>query len=223
MPRGLNRDAILDAAFAVLDAVGADGLTTRAVADRLGVKAPALYWHIRDKQALLDEMGTRVWASVIRSSVVGGQLPDPSSERTPDEPAWWSACAAFARTARSALLAHRDGARLFAGTALTDSQVLTDQERGLEWMGAQGFSVAATADAFTILIAFVVGQCIEEQGRTQAPAGTYDLAARDERIGADDHPLVAAAGRRLFDPDVDRRFEDLLQLVLTGIAALGER
>lgn len=222
MAKGLNRDVIVDAAFAVLDESGADGLTVRAVADRLGVKAPALYWHVRDKQALLDEMATRVWGSIARSSVVG-RRPHPAAGPGPDgEPAWWTACADFARTTRTALLAHRDGARLFAGTYLTDTDVLTDQEAGFAWMAEQGFPVAATADAYAILVGFVVGHCIEEQGRAQAAAGRYDLTARDERIGAADHPLVAAAGRRLFDPDVDGRFEAMLRVVLTGIAGLRE-
>lgn len=216
-------DAIVDAAFAVLDDVGSDGLTVRAVADRLGVKAPALYWHVRDKQALLDEMATRVWASIARASLAGGLPAAPAPGSAPGEPPWWTACATFARTARAALLAHRDGARLFAGTALTDAEVLTDQEAGFAWMAEQGFSVAATADAFAILISFVVGHCIEEQGRAQAPAGTYDLAARDQRVGAADHPMVAAAGRQLFDPDVDGRFEHLLRVVLAGVATLVDR
>lgn len=217
MAKGLTRDAIVDAAFAVLDDHGADGLTVRAVADRLDVKAPALYWHVRDKQALLDEMGTRIWASIAQQTLLGRR---PDTVGTVGEPAWWTACAHFARTARATLLAHRDGARLFAGTYLTDPQVLIDQEAGLAWMVEQGFSVAATADTYAVLIGFVVGHCIEEQGRAQAGPGRYDLSARDERVGAAAHPLITAAGRRLFDPDVDGRFEDLLRVVLTGIGGV---
>jgi TetR/AcrR family tetracycline transcriptional repressor len=40
----------------VLDEVGIDGLTVRLLAGRLGVKSPALYWHLRNKQELLDAM-----------------------------------------------------------------------------------------------------------------------------------------------------------------------
>jgi TetR/AcrR family tetracycline transcriptional repressor len=43
----------------VLDEAGADAVTVRAVASRLDVKAPALYWHVSGKQELLDEMGDR--------------------------------------------------------------------------------------------------------------------------------------------------------------------
>jgi AcrR family transcriptional regulator len=51
---GLNREAVIEAALAMLDAVGVDGLSMRALADRLGVKAASLYWHIRDKEQLLE-------------------------------------------------------------------------------------------------------------------------------------------------------------------------
>jgi TetR/AcrR family transcriptional regulator, tetracycline repressor protein len=51
---GLNREAVVQAALAMLDTVGVDGLSMRALADRLGVKAASLYWHLRDKDQLLE-------------------------------------------------------------------------------------------------------------------------------------------------------------------------
>jgi TetR/AcrR family transcriptional regulator, tetracycline repressor protein len=51
---GLNRDAVIQAALVMLDEVGVDGLSMRALADRLGVKAASLYWHLRDKEQLLE-------------------------------------------------------------------------------------------------------------------------------------------------------------------------
>jgi TetR/AcrR family transcriptional regulator, tetracycline repressor protein len=51
---GLNREAVIQEALAMLDAVGVDGLSMRALADRLGVKAASLYWHLRDKDQLLE-------------------------------------------------------------------------------------------------------------------------------------------------------------------------
>ena len=51
---GLNREAVVQAALAMLDTVGVDGLSMRALADRLEVKAASLYWHLRDKGQLLE-------------------------------------------------------------------------------------------------------------------------------------------------------------------------
>ena len=53
---GLSREAVIAAALTVLDTDGVDGLSMRAVADRLGVKAASLYWHIRDKGQLLEQI-----------------------------------------------------------------------------------------------------------------------------------------------------------------------
>jgi AcrR family transcriptional regulator len=200
----LTTAAIVDAAFTVLDAAGIDGLTLRAVADRLGVKAPAIYWHVRDKQAMLDEMGTRVWRSIAGAS--RWTLADD----------WRAALGAYARAARRALLAHRDGARVFSGTFLTDPEVLRSQEAGLAWMQDQGFSVAATTDAVSALTSFVIGHCIEEQARAQAPDDRYSIAVRDERVDAAEHPRVAASGKIMTEGDA--WFERMLDMVLNGIA-----
>ena len=54
----LDRTRVADTALKLLNEVGLDGLTLRAIARELDVKAPALYWHFKDKQALLDEMAT---------------------------------------------------------------------------------------------------------------------------------------------------------------------
>ncbi|MBV8527763.1 MAG: TetR family transcriptional regulator [Candidatus Dormibacteraeota bacterium] len=45
---------MVDAALELLAESGIDGLSMRALADRLGVKAASLYWHVRDKQQVLE-------------------------------------------------------------------------------------------------------------------------------------------------------------------------
>lgn len=79
-PGGLNRQAVVDAALELLAESGIDGLSMRALADRLGVKAASLYWHVRDKQqvlellaeALLDRVtvpaGTSGWRAQVRGA-----------------------------------------------------------------------------------------------------------------------------------------------------------
>ena len=54
------RPQILASALAVLHERGLEGVTMRAVADRAGVSAPALYWHFADKEALVREIGREV-------------------------------------------------------------------------------------------------------------------------------------------------------------------
>ena len=105
MPAGLTKAAIVRAALALLDEAGMDGLTVRALASRLGVQAPALYWHVRSKQALLDEMATQIWRQI--GEVMAG---------LPADLPWREVMWAYAMTVRQELLGYRDGAKAFSGS-----------------------------------------------------------------------------------------------------------
>lgn len=55
MERGpLNSAAVVAAAAELADEAGFDAVTLSAVARRLGVQAPSLYSHVKDREALLD-------------------------------------------------------------------------------------------------------------------------------------------------------------------------
>ncbi len=60
----LTRDAVVDQALRLADAVGLDALTIRKLAAELGVTPMALYWHFRSKDELLDGLAERVWAEI---------------------------------------------------------------------------------------------------------------------------------------------------------------
>lgn len=50
----LSRERVLDAAVEVADADGLDGLTMRNLAQHLGVEAMSIYYHVANKEAMLD-------------------------------------------------------------------------------------------------------------------------------------------------------------------------
>lgn len=60
----LSRERILDAALALLDEDGIDGVSMRKVASALKVEAMSLYNHVRDKQDLLGGVVNRVLAQL---------------------------------------------------------------------------------------------------------------------------------------------------------------
>jgi TetR/AcrR family transcriptional regulator, tetracycline repressor protein len=66
---------VLAAARALLADRGLEGLTMRALAERLGVRANALYSHVDGKTALLDDLLDDVLAEV---EAPGGDAPDPT-------------------------------------------------------------------------------------------------------------------------------------------------
>ncbi|MFP3693803.1 TetR family transcriptional regulator, partial [Burkholderia sp. SIMBA_048] len=65
----LDREAVVGTALELLNEVGVDGLTTRKLADRLGVQQPALYWHFRNKRALLDALAEAMLAQTHKRSL----------------------------------------------------------------------------------------------------------------------------------------------------------
>ena len=208
MAKGITRERIVDAALEVLDEGGIEAVTLRAVASRLDVRAPALYWHVRNKQQLLDEMGTEIQRRMQRA------LADADVDAV-----WTDGLGAYAGTLRREYLAHRDGARTFSGTRLTDPEVLRAQEPWLKRWVAAGLPLRDAMDAAEIVTSFVVGFVIEEQERAQSEADDperYSLAARDAALRAE-APLVAEAGHDR--GEADARFARQLDLVLAGLAA----
>ncbi|MGK3209268.1 TetR/AcrR family transcriptional regulator C-terminal domain-containing protein [Amycolatopsis sp. MEPSY49] len=197
MTKGITRERIVTAALELLDDQGMDALTVRALAARLDVGAPALYWHVRDKQELLDQMATDVMRRV------GGALTalPPGDARRAD-------LTAYARVLRSEYLRHRDGARIFSGTRITDPDVVRMKEPLLERWTAAGWKPVEADDAVDVVTAFVVGFVIEEQERRQS-------AERDGWLG-EGASLVKEAGPR--HDDGGRRFERHLGIVLAGLA-----
>lgn len=68
---GLSRDQVLDAAMDVVVTEGVERLTVRGLAAKLGVAVTAIYWHVGDKQALLDGLVDRIIDTLGQVSVRG--------------------------------------------------------------------------------------------------------------------------------------------------------
>ncbi|MDO7499044.1 TetR family transcriptional regulator, partial [Escherichia coli] len=48
-PQRLTREIVLRTALDMLNEEGIDSITTRKLAQRLGIKSPTLYWHFKNK------------------------------------------------------------------------------------------------------------------------------------------------------------------------------
>src|SRR5947209_4329176 len=60
----LTREAVVDQALRVADADGLEAVTIRRLGQDLGVTPMALYWHVKNKEELLDAMGDRLFAGL---------------------------------------------------------------------------------------------------------------------------------------------------------------
>ncbi|MFT4075178.1 MAG: TetR/AcrR family transcriptional regulator C-terminal domain-containing protein [Asticcacaulis sp.] len=193
----LDKSTIIDAALDLLNEVGIDALSTRALAQKLGVQQPALYWHFKNKRALLDALNAAIQARY------------DTYEPAPDE-TWQSFFRRNMITFRKALLSVRDGARLHAGTEAEPDHV-EQIERLMVFMTRQGIE---PADAMSLSIAtsrYVVGCVLEEQSEAPSP---QQIEALDARAQAFPHVAAALASYRTNSPEV--HFLAGLDLLITG-------
>ncbi len=166
-----RRDEVLAAALELLDEVGLDALTTRKLAEKLGVQPGALYRHFDSKRSLLNAMVARLTAS---------------DEMIGEPPADWAGILRYAAVgARATMLTRRDGARLMA-TYL----VPADETAQLFWhrligtLTAAGIPESDAIVAVDTVFAYVNGFTIEEQARDGHPADPERRALRDKGFQA---------------------------------------
>src|SRR5438270_10167540 len=69
---GLTRRRLVDAALELINQEGMEGLSMRALADRLEVKAASLYWHVRDRRELVELLADSILQGVERAPSGGG-------------------------------------------------------------------------------------------------------------------------------------------------------
>src|SRR5438874_244907 len=71
MAAPVTRERVVETALDIVQSEGADGLTMRALAAKLGVAVTAIYWHVGNKDALLAELVDRIADDVGRVTVRG--------------------------------------------------------------------------------------------------------------------------------------------------------
>lgn len=192
----LTRATVLQAALKLLNEVGIDALTTRKLAERLGVQSPALYWHFKNKRDLLDEIAVEMLNGM------------QDSEHPAEGQDWSTWIAAHARDFRRVLLAHRDGARLHVAARPAAAHLPNIEEHFRILCGA-GFSPRSALLAQMAIGRFVVGWVLEEQADQGKPRSL-------PRIDAQTYPLLAQGAASLKKDGFDAAFEFGLRALIDG-------
>jgi len=203
----LTTDAIARAGLTLLNDVGLDGLTMRNLAAALDVRAPALYWHVRNKQELLDQMARLLYLE----AVDGLESPRRATD-------WTDWIADLARRLRRSMLRYRDGARVYAGTHVEAAALFRTMELTLATLTDAGFGTTEAARAMTTILHFTVGFTIEEQAR-QGTAYRENPYVGPLAVDASRYPLTAAAVPAIFGADPDEEFDAGLLLIIAGLRA----
>lgn len=158
----LDRAQITAAALDLLREGGSKNLSTRRLADKLGIKSASLYYHFQDKQHLLD--------------YVSAAMIQPAW-RTPHEgERWQDWLVAIGFSLRHTLSGYGDGALIAAGStppaeAMRDSVALLYAP-----LLAAGLSPDLTRNIVVTVLRFVGGWTFDEQ------IALSRGAARPERV-----------------------------------------
>jgi TetR/AcrR family tetracycline transcriptional repressor len=149
----LRREQVIDAAVELLDAVGLDAFTTRALTDRLGVQRGTLYWHVKSKHELLAAVASKIMEPSF-AAVDGDEGLD-----------WAEAFAEFGQRMRAAMMAHRDAARLVATHITMNRQGLARMEVHLERLRAAGLPPELSSRFGDTIASYVTGFVLQEQAQ----------------------------------------------------------
>jgi AcrR family transcriptional regulator len=206
----LDRDLVVRAALDVLDEVGLDGLTMRRLADKLGVKAASLYWHVRNKEELLGLLADAIAAGV--------REPRPGMS-------WREQLETLAWENRRVLLAHRDAARILAGTPPAGANRLRLAEITLRALLKAGLDHRDATYAAILLTDYATGFVAEEAmlaNAAQSQGVSMDellagIRAQFKALPAEEYPSMVTLADDLTDPDADPRFRFGLEVLLDGL------
>jgi AcrR family transcriptional regulator len=208
----LSREAILDAALRVLDREGAEALSMHRVARELGTGAASLYWHVRNKDELLQLLSERLGEDL--------QLPPP------DPAHWQEQLKDVLRQLRARAQRHRDMPRISLGR-MPSGPVLA---RMTEWlyalMSPAGIPDRVIAFAGDLTSLYVEAFTFEESLGVASPTGE-DLPP-EQIVGmlreyllslpADGFPHTHRAIDVLFAGAPDDRFEFGIDVIVRGLS-----
>jgi TetR/AcrR family tetracycline transcriptional repressor len=207
----VNRNMVAQAGLKLLNDVGLKQLTLRRLGTELKVQAATIYWHFKGKEDLIDEMATMVLAEGAANLLPARISAD-----------WKVWAAAFGNGLRKTLLAYRDGARMVAGTELTNTEYMRTAESIAARLLEAGFSVRQAVVLLSTIYSYTLSFVMEEQGvypRPNERSSRYDIAKRNSRLDAYEFPILRQSGPILFDR-FDRRYKEGLELILRGARQL---
>jgi len=205
----VNREILVRGALKLLNEVGLEQLTLRRLGIELKVQAAAMYWHFKSKEELIDEMATVVLA---------GGAPNLVPVRKQSE--WKAWVLAFGEGLRKTLLRYRDGARMVAGTRLTNTEFMKTAEVAGAQLVEAGFTLRQTVVLLSTIYNYTLSFVMEEQAVFPMPgkrSEQYDMQERNEQLSEVALPLMRQAGPILFDR-FERRYKEGLDLIVQGAA-----
>lgn len=197
---GLSTDAVVTAAFELVDRDGLDALSMRAVAKALGVEAMSLYNHVSHKRELEQLIGDRVWSDI---------------DLAEDEDDWRAAMRRLCTSMRDALLAHPWFFRLPLADGGQNRLVII--EATLTHLQRGGVSPGDAFHGLHVLDGFVYGYAWQADGFRGLDEAPPELASIE--TGLTEYPhLLLHARQHFLEPPAGDGFMLGLNAILDRLA-----
>lgn len=165
--RTLTAERIVLAALELVDRDGLDGLSMRQLGTELGAGATSIYWHVPNKDALLDLIVDRLMEQAVESI-----------RREPGA-TWRAELAAHAMALRVVLERHSGAATLLGSRVPVGPNGLRFMEGVLGALAGAGFGGRQRALAYAALTGYAIGQAVLQSRRP--PTTTPDRPAHGDQ------------------------------------------
>ena len=200
----LSVERIAEAALALIDRGGLEGLSMRKLGQALGVEAMALYHHLPSKGRLLDGVMDRL--------VLEFEIPPPGAMEPLDR------LRHALRSYRRIATRHPHAFPLLVGRRFNSPGAFAVYERLLQVFAELGLDAAQSARWFRTLGYFINGAGMADiASREQGPDATpLQLERAPTSVG---HPNVAAVAPHLRVEHLDAVFEFGFETLLAALSA----
>lgn len=203
----LSRERVLRGAVAIADAGGITSLTIRSLAHELGAKPMSVYYHVANKDEILDGI----------VDLVFGEIELPSTDGD-----WRSEIRRRARSAREVLRRHSWAIGLMESRTTPGPATLRHHDAVIATLRGAGFSVELTAHAYALLDSYVYGFALQEAALPfNGPDTAGDVTVSImQQFSTGEYPhLVEMATDYILQPGYDfgDEFEFGLNLILDGL------
>ena len=204
-------EAITDAAIKVLDSEGLDGLSMRRVADALNTGPASLYWHVGNKDGLLD---------LVFDQLIGEmRVPAPQGGR------WKEQLKEVALDQRATILRHRDLVAISMGRIPMGPHALRYTEAVVAILRAGGVPDDLAVSGYLLLFALVNGFTMDEMAEPVASTEDHPGAPSPNAVSgylaslpSDQFPNITAVAPHFAQWDNDVQFGMLVDLYVDGLA-----
>jgi len=201
-PRGLDKDAIVATALALLEEVGEAAFSVRKLAQSVGCDPMSVLYHFKSKDGL-----SRAIANALSRSLVPVDNTQPWRERLRD----------LARQYRALALRHPAAFALLQRHMSTGPADLAHIEAVHRALVDAGIPRAALPSVCVGWYASVIGLAAAEAGGLTRPANDVELAEMNA-LSDTAHPLVRSAAPLYAQLDPEIVHDTMLDVLLDGIA-----